>query len=106
MSGSRVMPESIRHGDFIDALHRARATSQSTAVALSELPSIAATHLSVFLAADMIREAAPGTYYVPLATQRASPMGTAPFTPIRVALMMGVWLIAIAVPFVVWLVAR
>jgi hypothetical protein len=94
-------------GDFLDALHRARATSPSSAVALGDLPAIPADHLSVLLTADLVREGAPGSYYATTAAQRrhtADP--PAPYTPMRVALMMAVWLVAIATPFLVWLLAR
>jgi hypothetical protein len=77
-------------------------------MALGELPPISADQLGVVLEADIIREAAPGQYYVTPATQRVNAAGrsSGPFTPMRVALMMAVWLVAIAVPFLVWLIAR
>jgi hypothetical protein len=108
MPGSRSAPVPSGQGDFIDALNRARATSRSTAVALGGLPVITAEHLGVLLEADIVREGAPGTYYVTTADQRRNVTGlpSQPFTPMRVALMMAVWLVVIAVPFLVWLVRR
>ncbi|HYV97073.1 MAG TPA: hypothetical protein VE967_06445 [Gemmatimonadaceae bacterium] len=71
------------------------------------LPAIAPEHLSVFLEADLIREAQPGTYYVPLANQHTNVLsGSATFTPMRVALMTGVWLLVLALPIMAWLIAR
>jgi hypothetical protein len=96
------------YGDFIDALERARATSPGTAVPRANLPTIPAEHLDVFLRADMIREAAPGAYYLTTAEERATVLGrsTPTYTPRKVALMMAVWTAVIALPFVVWLIAR
>jgi hypothetical protein len=90
----------------MDALRRARATSHASAVTLGALPVITAEHLAVFLAAGMIREGPPGTYYATTAGQPGgAALPTRPFTPMRVALMMAVWLVVIAVPFLVWLLA-
>jgi hypothetical protein len=56
----------------------------------------------------MIREGAPGTYYLTTADERASVLArpSRPYTPLRVAIMMAVWLAVIALPLVVWLIAR
>lgn len=96
------------YGDFIDALHRARAATPDTAVPRAALPTIPAEHLGVFLRADIIREGAPETYYLTSAEERMSVLArpSPPYTPLRVALMMAVWLVVIALPFVVWLIAR
>jgi hypothetical protein len=93
---------------FLDALQRARATSRANAVQLADLPAIPAEHLGVFLDASIIREGTPGTYYLTSADDRTSALSrpSQPYTPLRVALMMAVWLGAIAVPFFVWLIAR
>ena len=98
----------LAYGDFIDALQRARATSPETAMPLADLPTIPAEHVDVFLKADMIREGAAGTYYLTTAEERASArvLPSRPYTPLRVAIMMTVWLAVIALPFVVWLIAR
>jgi hypothetical protein len=108
MAGSRSAATPPAYGDFIDALERVRATSPDTAVSRADLPTISAEHLDVFLRADMIRESAPGAYYLTTAEERAS--GRAPssptYTPRRVALMVAVWSAVIALPFIVWLVAR
>lgn len=108
MASSRSAAAPPAYGDFIDALERARATSPDTAVPRADLPAIPAEHLGVFLRADMIREGAPGTYYLTTARERtnglAQPSPT--FTPRRVALMMAVWSAVIALPFVVWLITR
>ena len=56
----------------------------------------------------MIGESAPGTYYLTTAGERASVlMRPSPtFAPRRVAFMMAVWLAAIGLPLVVWLITR
>ncbi len=96
------------YGDFIDALERARATSPDTAVPRAGLPAISAEHLGVFLRADMIREGAPGAYYLTTVEERARVVAqrSPTYTPRRVALMMAVWVAVLALPFVVWLIAR
>jgi hypothetical protein len=108
MASSRSATAAPAYGDFIDALQRARATSPDAAVPRADLPAIPAEHLDTFLAADIIREGAPGTYYLTTAEERGSglarPVPT--FTPRRVALMMAVWVVVLALPFVVWLIAR
>jgi len=108
MASSRSAPVTTGYGDFIDALQRARATSPDTALPRADLPTISDDHLGVFVRADMIREGAPGTYYLTTAEERAStvPHPSPTYTPRRVALMMAVWAAAIALPFVVWLIAR
>lgn len=94
-------------GEFLGALQRAHATSRGTAVALDDLPAVSQEHLRVFVNAGMIREAEPDTFYIPGAEPPPLAMLAAPtYTPMRVALMMGVWLLALAVPFLVWLFAR
>ena len=107
MASSRSAAASRAYGDFIDELQRAHATSPDTAVPHADLPTIPAEHLGVFLRADIIREGAPGTYYLSTAEERASVLArpSPPYTPLRVALMMAVWLVVIALPFVVWLIA-
>jgi hypothetical protein len=108
MVSSRFAAAPPAYGDFIDALQRARATSQDTAIPRVDLPTIPAEHLGVFLRADIIREGAPGTYYLMTAEDRVSVLArpSPPYTPLRVALMMAVWLVVIALPFVAWLIAR
>lgn len=108
MASSRSAAAPPAFGAFIDALQRARATSPDTAVPRADLPAIPAEHLGVFVRADIIREGAPGTYYLTTAAERVSvPARPSPtFTPLRVTLMMAVWLVVIALPFVVWLIAR
>jgi hypothetical protein len=108
LASSRSAEDPPAYGDFIDALQRARATSPDTAVPRADLPTIPAEHLGVFLRADIIREGAPGTYYLTTAKERLSVLTrpSPPYTPLRVALMMAVWLVVIALPFVVWLIAR
>ncbi len=108
MASSRAPAAPPAYGDFIDSLERARAISPDTAVPRADLPTIPAEHLSVFLRADIIREAASGTYYLTTAEERASVMArpSPTYTPLRVALMMAVWTAAIALPLVVWLLAR
>jgi hypothetical protein len=108
MASSRATAAPPAYGDFIDALQRARAASPETAMPGVDLPTISAEHLSAFLSADIIREGAAGTYYLTTAEQRASVLArpSATYTPLRVALMMAVWLAVIALPFVVWLIAR
>ena len=99
---------SLGFGDFVDALQQAHATSEPNAVPLADLPTIPVERLGVFLEANIIREGAPGTYYLTSAEERMRTLArpSPPYTPLRVALMMAVWLVAIAVPFVVWLIAR
>lgn len=108
MASMRSATAPPAYGDFIDALRRARATSRDAAVAEADLPAIPAEHLDTFLAADIIRAGAPGTYYLTTAEERgrvlARPVPT--YTPKRVALMMAVWVAVLALPFVVWLIAR
>lgn len=108
MTGSRSATVPPAYGDFIDALQRARATSPEAAVPRADLPTIPAEHLDTFLAADIIREGAPGAYYLTTAEERGSvlarPVPT--YTPKRVALMMAVWLVVLALPLAVWLIAR
>jgi hypothetical protein len=96
------------YGDFIDALQRAHAASRASAMPRADLPTISAEHLDVFLRADIIREGTPDTYYLTTAVERASVLTrpSSPYTPLRVALMMAVWLVVIALPFVIWLIAR
>ena len=108
MPSLRSTAISPSYGDFIDALRRARATSQDNAVPLGDLPAIPAEQLSVFLDANIIRQGVPGTYYLAPVEDRTSALSrpVPPYTPLRVALMMAVWLAAIAVPFLVWLIAR
>jgi hypothetical protein len=108
MASSHSATAPPAYGDFIDALERVRAMSPDTAVPRADLPTIPAEHLDVFLRADMIREGAPGTYYLTTAEERASVLArpSPTYTPRRVALMMAAWTAAIAVPLVVWLVAR
>jgi hypothetical protein len=108
MASARSAATSLAYGDFIDALQRARATSPDTAVPRADLPTIPAEHLGVFLRADLLREGIPGTYYLTTAEERVSVLArpSPPYTPLRVALMMAVWLVVIALPFVVWLIAR
>jgi hypothetical protein len=74
----------------------------------ADLPTIPAEHLGIFSRADIIREGAPGTYYLTTAEERGSVLArpSPTYTPLRVALMMAVWSAAIALPFVVWLFAR
>jgi hypothetical protein len=94
--------------ELIDALERAHATSPDTAIPEADLPTIPAEHLRVFLKADIIREGAPATYYLTTAEERGSVLArpSPTYTPLRVAIMMAVWLAAIALPLVVWLIAR
>jgi hypothetical protein len=108
MASSRSGAAPPEYGDFIDALQRARARSRDTAVSRADLPTIPVEHLDVFLGADIIREGAPGTYYLTTSEERASKLARPlpPFTPLRVTLMMAVWVVMIALPFVVWLIAR
>lgn len=108
MASSRSGAAPPAYGDFIGALQRARATSPDTAVPRADLPTIPAEHLDAFLGADIIREGAPDTYYLTTAEERVSALAqpSPPYTPLRVALMMAVWLVVIALPFVVWLIAR
>ena len=108
MASSRPTAAPPEYGDFIDALQRARATSPDTAMPRADLPTIPAEHLGVFLRADMIREGVPGTYYLTTAEERASVLArpSPTYTPLRVAFMVAVWVAVIALPFVVWLIAR
>ncbi len=82
--------------------------SPDAAVSRADLPAISSEHLGIFLKADLIREGAPGTYYLTTAEERVgAPARPAPtYTPRRVALMMAVWLAVIALPLVVWLMTR
>ena len=108
MASSRSAAAPTAYGDFIDALQRARATSPDTAVPRAALPTIPEEHLGVFLRADLVREGAPGTYCLTTAEERRSVLArpSPTYTPLRVAIMMAVWLVAMALPFVVWLIAR
>ncbi len=108
MASSHSAAAPPAYGDFIDALQRARSTAPETAVPRADLPSIPDEHLDVFRRADIIRESAPGTYYLTTAGERTGVL-TRPsptYTPLRVTFMMAVWLAAIALPLVVWLIAR
>ncbi len=108
MAAKKTRSIPLEYGDFIDALQHARATSPDTAVPRADLPAVTSEHLGVFLRADIIREGAPGTYFLTTAEQRASvPARPAPtYTPRRVALMMAVWVAVLALPLIVWLIAR
>ena len=108
MASSRSAAAPPAFGDFIDALQRLRATSCDTAVPRADLPTIPPEHLDVFMRADIVREAAPGTYYLTTPGERASVLARSSptYTPFRVAIMVAVWSAVIALPFVVWLISR
>ena len=108
MASSRSGPAPPEYDDFIDALQRARARSLDTAMSRADLPMIPVEHLDVFLGADIIREGAPGAYYLTTSEERASKLARPlpPYTPLRVSLMMAVWVVTIALPFVVLLIPR
>ena len=108
MAGSHSAAAPPAYGDFIDALERAHAMSPDTAVPRAGLPTIPAEHLDVFLRADIVREGAPGAYYLTTAEERGRVVAqrSPTYTPRRVALMMAVWLVVLALPLVVWLIAR
>jgi hypothetical protein len=93
-------PHSLAPDDFIGALRRAGATSPASARPRSALPALSAESLGVLLVAGIIGEGASGAYYLRPPVERLDPAGlrSTPFTPVRVALMLAMWFIAILVP--------
>jgi hypothetical protein len=102
------MSDPLDHHEFLVALRHANARTAATARTLDELPAIPAEWLKVFVEAGIVREGVQGTYFV---EDRKLPSNAAistptPYTPTRVALMIGVWLVVLFVPLLVWLLAR
>ena len=74
------------------------AISPATARKVSQLPERVREHLEYYVSRGVVREGAPGTFYLFVAPQRP------PLTPRRVALAVVFWLIVISLPLLIlWL---
>lgn len=85
---------------FIAAAESKGASSPTTACSSGELPRISARELTDLLDMGIVREAAPGSFYVYARARPAPGLEPTPATPRgkRIVLAVIFWLIVIAIP--------
>jgi hypothetical protein len=77
-----------------DAMRAAGAVSPATARRASDLPEVVRSHLERYVMVGVVREGAPGTFYLYEVT-------AAPWTPGRVMGAVLFWLLVIIIPVVI-----
>jgi hypothetical protein len=100
-------PMSDEQREFIDAAESIGARSPANAQPLAQLPRITARAIDELLDAGVVREAAPGTYYVYQRSRRAivAPEGVAfgtasSFGWRRFSMTVALWLLVLLAPLI------
>jgi hypothetical protein len=97
----------LAHDELISAMRRAGATSAASARSLDSFPPVPSQRLAAFLEAGIVCKGRPGTYYLHEATDLSGLIDDMPrsYSPLRVAAMMAVWIIALLIPLLAWMFA-